>query len=108
MFEGYLGQALCVARVDARLSQREVLDELNKRRKSDFSLALFDGMEKDVEDIDAETFEAWCALLPYSKEGVLKHAQLLQQGLRQSGQKTAQAAKDDIDYKLWELEQENE
>ncbi|MEX1997583.1 MAG: hypothetical protein WEA04_02820 [Candidatus Andersenbacteria bacterium] len=108
MFEAYWGQALHVARVAARLSQDEVLTELNKRTSRVISLVLLDGMEKDIEEINAETFDAWCELLPQGKTKVLKCAQFLQQNAHRPEQELLEELRRELEYRQWKPQAENQ
>lgn len=108
MLEGYWGQALLAARVAAKLSQDEVLTELNKRLGRVISLALLDGMEKGIEEIDAETFDVWCELLPQGETRILKCAQQLQQKAQLPAQELLHRARNELKYKSWKSRPENQ
>lgn len=108
MFEGYWGQALHTARVATKLSQDEVLTELNNRLGRVISLAMLDGMEKDIEEIDVETFDVWCELLPQGKTKILKCAQKLQQNAQLPDQELLHRARNELEYKLWKSRPENQ
>lgn len=108
MFEGYLGQALHVARMATGLTQDEVLEELNKRTGRNFSLGLFDGMEKDIEEIDEETFDIWCGLFEFGKIKILKCAQGMQQDARRPEEEVIQGLLDELDYREWKDGLQNE
>jgi hypothetical protein len=108
MLEGYWGQALHVGRVAAKLSQDEVLTELNKRLDRAISLAMLDGMEKAIEEIDPRTFDIWCELLPWGKTRILKCAQQLQQNAQLSDQELRRRAANELEYQLWRSQPENQ
>lgn len=104
MFEGYLGQALCVARLLEQLTKEEVLSELNNRLGTNLSLELFDRMERDIEEIDIATFDAWCGLFRWSREKVFKCAQNLKQNARRSDEDIKESLENvlrELDYEQW-------
>jgi hypothetical protein len=110
MFEGYLGQALCVARLLEQLTKEQVLSELNKRLGANLSLEIFDGMERDIEEIDIATFDAWCGLFRWSRERVLQCAQNLKQNARRSDKDTKESMEEvlrELDYEQWRENQNN-
>ena len=110
MFEGYLGQALCVARLLEQLTKEEVLSELNKRLGTSLSLELFDGMERDIEEIDTITFDAWCGLFRRNREKWLKCAQNLKQNARRSDEDIKESLEEvlqELDYEQWRESQDN-
>ena len=107
MFEGYLGSALRLVRVKSCKTQQEVLHELNKRTKSNFSQEYFDGMEKDIEVFSTEIFDIWCGIFPVPKVKILKIAQHLEQNSHRPEKELLEEIVREIEYQRWKNSQDN-